>query len=103
MICSNKAPSILFAKILKKRCEGAHIALELNGNGTGDTGVNNINRMSHDAPALHVPENIHHRAYRPLHHRRHRTCQKSHCGTYHLAPARVAPRPTLHAQHFPPT
>lgn len=60
--------------------------------------------MGHDPPALHVAEEVDHRPHRPLHRGRRRERQEPQCRPHHLAPARVAPRPALHAHrnHLPP-
>lgn len=73
----------------------------LDGNRAGDGGVDDSRGMAHDAAAFHVAKDVHHRADRPLHHRRSRRRDQPQSRPDHLAPARVAPRPALHAPEVP--
>lgn len=53
--------------------------------------------MSHDSAALHVLEAVDEGSHRPLHDGGDGKRQEPQRGTHHLAPARVARRPALHA------
>uniref|UniRef100_A0A0A8XTM6 Uncharacterized protein n=1 Tax=Arundo donax TaxID=35708 RepID=A0A0A8XTM6_ARUDO len=69
----------------------------LDGDGPGDARVDDGGRVRHDAAALAVAEQVHRRAEGPFddpgHHERHEPQRRPD----HLAPARVAPCPALHA------
>ncbi|KAG5535385.1 hypothetical protein RHGRI_023222 [Rhododendron griersonianum] len=52
--------------------------------------VNQVGGLPHDAAALGVAEQVHHRPHRPLHHRGHHERQETQRGTHHLASATVS-------------
>jgi len=66
-----------------------------NRNCIGDGWVNNGGWMSHDAAALHVAKAIDQSPHRPLHNTSHRKRHEAKSRADHLAPARIAMRPTI--------
>lgn len=72
-------------------------AERLDGDGAGDARVDDGGRVRHDAAALAVPEQVHGGPQRPLDDAGHHEGHEPQRRPEHLAPARVAPRPALHA------
>lgn len=71
------------------------VSFHSDGNRISDGRVDNSRRMCHNTAAFHVPKEIDKSPNRPLHHRRSGEGQEAHGWSNHLAPAWVAPCPTL--------
>ena len=74
------------------------MSLGLDGDGPGDARVDDPGGVAHDAAALAVAEQVHHRAHRPLYDAGDKEGHEPQRRPDELAPARVLPGPALHAR-----